>query len=472
MGAVYRARHAFLRRPTAIKLIRSQVASADTLARFEREVQLTSALTHPNTIAVYDYGRTEDGIFYYAMEYLPGIPLDRAHQGRRPAAGGARRPSRQADLRVAGRGPQGRPRPSRREAGEHDVVRARRPVRRRQGARLRPGQGGRDATTPALTAAHHIVGTPLYMAPESIDGSSTVDARSDVYAVGGVAYALVTGRPVFAGKSGVDIIGHHLHSIPRPPSERLGVAVDPFLERLILSCLAKRPGDRPADAGALLAQIEEGWKGAAWTQAEARAWWETKGPRCWRPAARRRRRPPGSEARGGHGQPHGQRPLARDQRRHRDAHGTGPKRDLTRREGRSERSAPAPAVAGHLDVATMRRDERAAHGQADPHAVGLRRTERVKRRQGASSSSGGPESSMAPRSRRRRPRSGRAARALPAAAAPSRRRRFARGSRPPAGSGSRRRATPGGPGRDRRSGRRPFPWPLRGRGRRCSGSPR
>jgi serine/threonine-protein kinase len=129
-----------------------------------------------------------------------------------------------------------------------------------------------------LTAAHHIVGTPLYMAPESINRATPVDARSDVYAVGGVAYALITGQPVFTGKSGVEIIGHHLHSIPLPPSERLSVAVDPFLERLILNCLSKRPEDRPADAGALLAQIEEGWKGETWTQAEARVWWETRAP--------------------------------------------------------------------------------------------------------------------------------------------------------------------------------------------------
>ena len=88
---------------------------------------------------------------------------------------------------------------------------------------------------------------------------------------------LITGHPVFSGKSGVDIIGHHLHSIPLPPSEKLGLAVDPFLERLILRCLAKSPEDRPADAGALLAQIEEGWTGGIWTQAEARVWWETRG---------------------------------------------------------------------------------------------------------------------------------------------------------------------------------------------------
>ena len=276
MGAVYRARHSFLRRPTAIKLIRSQVASADTLARFEREVQLTSALTNPNTIAVYDYGRTEDGIFYYAMEYLPGIPLDRLikDDGPQPAArvvhllkqicaslaeahgvGLVHRDVKPANVMLCARG------------GLYDVVKV-------LDFGLVKDVAADDA---ALTAAHHIVGTPLYMAPESINGSTPVDARSDVYAVGGVAYALITGHPVFSGKSGVDIIGHHLHSIPLPPSQKLGVAVDPFLERLILRCLSKRPEDRPADAGALLAQIEEGWTGATWTQAEARTWWETTG---------------------------------------------------------------------------------------------------------------------------------------------------------------------------------------------------
>jgi len=276
MGAVYRARHSFLRRPTAIKLIRSQVASADALARFEREVQLTSALTNPNTIAVYDYGRTEDGIFYYAMEYLPGLPLDRLIKdgGPQPEArvvyllkqicaslaeghrvGLVHRDVKPGNVMLCERG------------GLYDVVKV-----------LDFGLVKEIASSDAsLTAAHHIVGTPLYMAPESITGSVPVDARSDVYAVGGVAYALITGQPVFAGKSGADLIGHHLHSVPLPPSEKLGVAVDPFLERLILSCLSKRPEERPADAGALLAQIEEGWTGAIWTQVQARTWWETTG---------------------------------------------------------------------------------------------------------------------------------------------------------------------------------------------------
>ena len=99
-----------------------------------------------------------------------------------------------------------------------------------------------------------------------------------MYAVGAVAYALVTGQHVFAGKSGVEIIGHHLHSAPIAPSERLGRALDPLLERLILACLSKRPEDRPADAGALLEQLEEGWQGADWTQRDARAWWQTRAP--------------------------------------------------------------------------------------------------------------------------------------------------------------------------------------------------
>src|SRR5258705_2394008 len=210
VGAVSRPRPSSLRRPTAIKLIRSQVASADALGRFEREVQLTSALTNPNTIAVYDYGRTEDGIFYYAMEYLPGIPLDRLIKdgGPQPEArvvyllkqicaslaeahrvGLVHRDVKPANVMLCKRG------------GLYDVVKV-----------LDFGLVKEIASGDAsLTAAHHIVGTPLYMAPESINGSLPVDARSDVYAVGGVAYALVTGQPVFSGKSGADIIGHHLH---------------------------------------------------------------------------------------------------------------------------------------------------------------------------------------------------------------------------------------------------------------------
>jgi serine/threonine-protein kinase len=133
-------------------------------------------------------------------------------------------------------------------------------------------------TDSGVTAVDHVVGTPLYMAPEGVVAATNVSPRSDVYAVGAVAYALVTGQAVFAGKSSVEIIGHHLNTKPMPPSERLGRPITPFLERLILDCLAKQPAARPADAGAVVARIDEGWKEARWTQALARTWWETRAP--------------------------------------------------------------------------------------------------------------------------------------------------------------------------------------------------
>ena len=126
-----------------------------------------------------------------------------------------------------------------------------------------------------LTGVGHVVGTPLYMAPESVFAPATVGPRSDVYAVGAIAYALVTGQHVFTGKSGTEIVAHHLHTRPIPPSERLGRSVTPYLERLILACLAKRPEERPADAGELLAQLED-WTGTPWRQRDAREWWETR----------------------------------------------------------------------------------------------------------------------------------------------------------------------------------------------------
>jgi eukaryotic-like serine/threonine-protein kinase len=278
MGAVYRARHAFLRRPTAVKLIRSDRVGPEALARFEREVQLTGQLTHPNTIAIYDYGRTPDGIFYYAMEYLPGLPLDQVIKadGAQPerrvvhllkqicsslaeahATGLVHRDIKPANTMLCERG------------GNHDVVKV------LDFGLVKELRSGDEA---GVTGTGLVVGTPLYMAPESAAGAEHVGPASDVYAVGAIAYALVTGHQVFTGNSGVEIIGHHLHSAPVPPSERLGRAIDPFLERLILSCLAKRPEERPADAGVLLQAIEEGWTGAPWTQREAREWWETKAP--------------------------------------------------------------------------------------------------------------------------------------------------------------------------------------------------
>ena len=278
MGAVYTARHAFLRRPTAVKLIRSGHANPAMLARFEREVQLTSQLTHPNTIAIYDYGRTPEGTFYYAMEYLPGLPLDRVilDDGPQPEArvvhvvkqicaslaeahriSLVHRDVKPANVMLCERG------------GTYDVVKV-----------LDFGlvKELNAANDPGVTTLEDVVGTPLYMAPEGVVTATNVTPRSDVYAVGAVAYALLTGQNVFSGKSAVEVIGHHLHTAPVPPSQRLGAPVSPVLERLILACLAKRPEDRPADAGAVLTALDDDWNGAPWTQRQAREWWETRAP--------------------------------------------------------------------------------------------------------------------------------------------------------------------------------------------------
>jgi hypothetical protein len=283
MGAVYRARHALLRRPTAIKLIRASDASESTLARFEREVQLTSSLSHPNTIAIYDYGRTPDGVFYYAMEYLsPGLSLQTLveRDGPQPegrvvqvlrqvcgalaeahAIGLIHRDVKPANIMLCERG------------GMYDVVKV-----LDFGLVKQVGASGDQA----LTSAHAITGTPLYMTPEAVEAPEQVDARSDLYAVGAVAYFLLTGRPVFEGRSAVEVLAHHLHDAPILPSERLGRVIEPGLEALILRCLAKDRAHRPADASALLAALEAGpaLHVPAWTPQDARGWWERRAGAC------------------------------------------------------------------------------------------------------------------------------------------------------------------------------------------------
>jgi len=278
MGSVYRARHALLRRPTAIKLLRSSREGADdALARFEREVQLTSQLTHPNTVAIYDFGRTPDGVFYYAMEYLPGIPLDRliAKDGRQPEArvvhlmkqmcaslaeahaiGLIHRDIKPANVMLCRRGE------------TYDVVKV------LDFGLVKDVISKDDAQ---LTGTQVVVGTPKFMAPEAIKAPDTIDARTDVYAVGAVAYNLLTGEDVFPGKTGAEIIGHHLHTKAPLLSQRLQRPVDGFLEDLLRRCLAKDPAARPATAGAVLLELDENWKGPLWSQREAAAWWTERG---------------------------------------------------------------------------------------------------------------------------------------------------------------------------------------------------
>jgi hypothetical protein len=273
MGVVYRARHAMLRRPTAVKLLRPERAGEAALRRFEREVQLTASLAHPNTVAVFDFGRTPDGVFYYAMEYLPGLTLEEVVSGDGPQPG-----SRVANIlrQILGSLAEAHSvglihrdvKPSNvilsERGGLSDVVKV-----------LDFGLARELDSADGLSQTGALVGTPSYLAPEAIRAAAP-DPRSDLYAVGAVGYLLLTGLPVFEGRTVVEVCGHHMHTAPVPPSERLGRPVPPPLESFILSCLAKDPDRRPQSAEAA-ADALAGAEAPPWTQADARAWWATRG---------------------------------------------------------------------------------------------------------------------------------------------------------------------------------------------------
>jgi hypothetical protein len=277
MGIVYRARHAMLRRPTAVKLLPADRAGEANLARFEREVQLTASLTHPNTVTVFDYGRTADGIFYYAMELLAGASLESV-----VAVAGPLPPERVTHVvyHVASA-----------LSEAHQVGLIHRDVKPANIILCR--QGGVDdvpkvvdfglvkdvqrGTKVSLTQGDVIAGTPLYLSPEAITAPDTMDGRSDLYSLGAVGYFALTGSHVFDGRTTVEVCAKHLHDSPEPPSRRLGCALPEDLEAVLLDCLAKQPEDRPATAAELCRRLETCASFGHWTPEKASAWWREHG---------------------------------------------------------------------------------------------------------------------------------------------------------------------------------------------------
>ena len=286
MGEVWRAKHWLLARPAAIKLIRPDKLRGDdresqlTLRlRFEREAQATALMRSPHTIEVYDFGVTADGVFYYVMELLDGFDLETlvGRFGPVPPERAVYLLRQMCDSLM--------------EAHEHDLIhRDIKPANVyvcRQGRpvdfvkvldfglvkpRQEPGSDGVQ-----LTAEHEAGGTPAYMAPEQVCGEA-VDGRTDIYAVGCVAYWLVTGQFVFRSRSPVEMMAHHLQTSPIPPSQCSELAMPSALDEVILSCLEKDPSRRPQNADQLDASLAACETDALWTPDRAREWWSLHQP--------------------------------------------------------------------------------------------------------------------------------------------------------------------------------------------------
>jgi tRNA A-37 threonylcarbamoyl transferase component Bud32 len=284
MGEVWRAEHQLLARSAAIKLIRPEMLGAGSgtadriaLRRFEREAQATAALSSQHTIRVFDFGVTNEGTFYYVMELLAGrdleslvrqfgpVPADRAVYLLRQAChsladaharGLVHRDIKPANIYVC------------RMGLEYDFIKV-------LDFGLVKVNDKAAVQETLLTSDHTTTGTPAFMAPEVILGQSDVDRRADVYALGCVAYYLLTGQLVFEADTPMKMLMHHVQTPPVPPSQRTELKIPRELDDLVMACLEKDPNKRPQDAGLLLGLACDCRMDGAWNNAMAKRWWET-----------------------------------------------------------------------------------------------------------------------------------------------------------------------------------------------------
>jgi serine/threonine-protein kinase len=290
MGVVWEARHALLRRPTAVKLLAPGTEGERAFARFEREVQLTAGLTHPSTIAIYDYGRTADGVFYYAMELLRGINLQQlvAFDGPLPpgrvvhllrqacgalteahAAGLIHRDIKPANLMLCVYG------------GIPDFVKVLdfglvKDIAAAEDGKTQAAEPG-EPDDAGLSQDGSLLGTPLYMAPEGMSDPSGLDARADLFALGAIGYFLLTGKAPFPGHTALEIFKMERQGPPVPLPKAAPTFVPACLEETIRKCLSFHRQDRPASAEALDAILEACAVTPRWTVADARVWWRVRG---------------------------------------------------------------------------------------------------------------------------------------------------------------------------------------------------
>jgi serine/threonine-protein kinase len=276
MGRVYVAEHALMCRPSAVKVLKtSGPADKLALARFEREVRLSSSLSHPNTITIFDFGRAGEDTFYYAMEYLEGMDLERFVKRFGPIPA-----SRAVFLLLQVTGPLA-------EAHERGIVHR----------DLKPSnifltmRGGlydfvkvldfglakrlEGTDTPSeLTQTGVVFGTPRYLAPETVYGTAGVGPRADIYAFGAVAYWMLTGRPPFEADTAVALMIDHVKTVPKRPSEICEVPIPEELDDVVMKCLEKDPDDRFQS----IAELEDALRAVPdpfpWTRSRAARWWE------------------------------------------------------------------------------------------------------------------------------------------------------------------------------------------------------